>query len=1094
MSQYHLRPSTSLNAYLLFPAECSLAEAKKIIGEADRILEHRFEVLSKKIKFGKRINWHTDFSGKSWPREPYLEFRANNYDFDSKNYIGDIKLPWELNKHLYLQDLAKAYLATYDEKYTQEFIDQIEDWFKENPYEVGVNWTEGLIASHRVLSWIIALGAFVQSKKINDEFLGKISNSIYQHALFIEKTYEFCGRASNHLLGELCAQIVISTVFPEFEGSKKRLKDATDNLKKELKLQVYRDGVDYEMSLSYQRVILEFLYLPLILEKRKLVKLPREINKTAEKMTEFMMHMIQPNGLLQPVSDADGARVFVLGQDINDFRPHLALAAWLFERADFKYVSEGKTDEIAWFLSKDELSKLNKIIPEAPARTSVAFKEGGYWISRRNWSKDSSWLFFDCGFMGMGKWPPEMPVGLHGHSDILNFGLALGQETFITDNGSYAYTTERSFHLYFRSARAHNTPIVDGQDQNIIEPKPWLVRQVALPQKAKNIFLKDLDYLSGEHTGYSRLKEKIIVRRELIHFENDGFIIIKDTFKGTGSHRITENFHLAPGLKIAKKSHGFVAKSQKRKLQISCFNNFKISASSGRINPVEGWYSPTYGVKEKSTVLKFSFSIKAPQSKYFVLSWGEKISDPEIIFQKTLTKLQLPRVLMLVTNDLSADPRVQKEASSLANSGFEVSALTFITENHHKFYSQDYDINHLEFEPFSPLKNIRHRIGRFLIRIYYNNPRIMKLMNSLGKLKKKLRITTLFMIDYDTNEAIGNKPTIQESKPQRNIITKIFLGLNYFYDLNQKLSQAGIEKKPDVIHAHDLDTLLAGYLIKRKTGAKLIYDSHELWTKQGMPLPGIIIKFMGFLERYLIRKIDAIISVNDSIIESIEKMYNFKFKIPKVVVYNTPMGNPGKILIKDKKQISVLYQGRFAPNRGLEELVLASQYFKKNIKLYFRCTGEKDVEEKIKKIVKDNKIKNIEFLEPVGMHKMASFARFADIGVIPYLPVNENNRLATPNKLFEYAMAGLAIAASDLPEIAKFVKSTENGLLFNPYRPRSIAKTINELAKDPKRLRKMQANSLVAARIYNWENQAKKIENLYQALLNKGKNGQMADN
>jgi len=1071
----------SLIKVLLFPIR-DQKEKRRIVEEASKILEHRFEVLSKKISFGKKINWYTNFAGKSWPREPYLEFRANNYDFDSKKYIGDIKLPWELNKHLYLQDLAKAYLVSKDEKYTQEFIDQIEDWLKENPYEVGVNWTEGLIASHRALSWIISLGAFIKSKKIDGEFSEKISNSIYQHALFIEKTYEFCGRASNHLLGELCAQIVISTIFPEFKGSKKRLKDAIDNLKKELELQVYNDGVDYEMSLSYQRVILEFLYLPLILEKRKLTKLPREIIQTAEKMTEFMMHMTQPNGLLQPISDADGARVFVLGQDINDFRPHLALAAWLFNRPDFKYVSEGKIEQISWFLSKNELSKLDKIMSEAPAEISKAFKEGGYWISRQNWSKDSSWLFFDCGYMGMGKWDKEIPIGVHGHSDTLNFGLSIGDETFFTDNGSYAYTTERPFHLYFRSARAHNTPIVDDQDQNIIEPKPWLVRQVALPQKAKNIFLKEVDYFNGEHTGYLRLKEQIVVKREILHFKNDSFIIIKDTFKGTGSHQITENFHLAPGLKIEKINNGFVAKGKKRKLQISCSHaSTKARTSFGKINPVEGWHSPTYGAKEKSTVLKFSFSIKAPESKYFVLSWGGKISDPEIIFQKTLTKLQLPRVLMLVTNDLSADPRVQKEAFSLTNSGFEVSVLTFITESHNKFYSQDYDIDHLKFEPFSPFKNIRHQIGHFLIRIYYNNPRIMKLMNSL--LKKKLRITTMFMIDYDTNEPIGNKPILQENKPQKNFFAKIFLGLNYFYDLNKKLSKVGIEKKPDIIHAHDLDTLLAAYLVKKKTGARLVYDAHEIWTEQGLALPKLFLKFYKILEKRLLSRIDAFISVNESIVEKISQMYHYRFKVPAVVIHNAPLYQKFNFT-GSKKQIVIIFQGRYAPGRGLEELVKSAELLPKGTEIHIRGIGDPVTLGKLQKLKETLRLKDkVKILEGVPPEDLMKSASKADIGIIPYQPINLNNYLCLPNKIFEYMMAGLALACSDLPELKKIVKENSNGILFDPKNPKKIASALKNMITNIERLNQMKKNSLKAAKLYNWQVEEKKLIELYQNLL-----------
>lgn len=1074
-------------------------EKKRVFKEAQKTLNHHFEVLSKTIKFPKEIDWHTNFSGKSWPMEPFLEFRANNYDFNSKSYISDIKLPWEFNKHLYFQDLAKAYLLTKDEKYTREFIYELEDWLKNNPYKMGVNWTEGLIVSHRMISWVISLSVFESSPEVSKEFLKKIHDSLYQHALFIEETYEFCPRASNHLLGEFCAQIILSVLFPNFDNSKKRLKDAIEKLQEELELQVYADGVDYEQSISYQRVILEFLYLPLILAKRKLVKLPQSIWDKAEKMTEFLMHMTQPNGFMQPISDADGARVFLLGNDINDFRPHLALASWLFDRGDFKFVSSGCDEEIKWFLNSKEYEALENIECVKPKKMSVAFGEGGYWVLRNGWSKDSTWLFFDCGYMGMGKWPKNLLIGVHGHSDILNFGLCVEGETILTDNGSYAYTTERPFHQYFRSSCSHNIALIDGQDQNVIENKPWLAFQHALPQNAKHYFSDKVDYISGEHTGYQRLPNQVMPRREIMFFKAENFIILKDTFFTQGHHSVTELFHLMPKLKVSQNSNGYKIKGQRSWLEIQAFFPFQNQRISGKSNPPEGWYAPTFGTKIKSHVLKFKTEIKGNTELFFLFNWGNKnLSKSSVvqIFNETYESLRQPRVVMLVTNDLRNDPRVQKEAQSIALTGFDTLVVgVSLVEDYKKVLLKNCKVSIVNYRPFSIIKPLRHYVGHKIMAIYYKMPRFGNfIMSILGHVKNNIRSKVIDLIDNDINQPLEKKSSmvsgneiIQKKQKMPNFLVLVLKAIFYYYSLNKLMIREALTFEPDIVHAHDLDTLLAGYLIKKQTGAKLVYDSHEIWTKQGMPIPKIFIWCMSLLEKKLIKKVDALISVNESIINELEKMYS-PVKIPKIVIYNCP-----KITKtypkKSSKTIKVIYQGRFAPNRGLENLVLAVRYFQPNIKLYFRCTGEEDVKNNITKLIeKYHLCDKIILLEPVEMDQMVEGCQFADIGVIPYLPTNRNNQLATPNKLYEYSMAGLAIACSDLIELKKFVKSYQNGLLFNPQEPKSIAKIINQLARDKKTLKEMKKNSLIAAKEYNWENQSQKLNQLYRSLLEKESN------
>ena len=63
----------------------------------------------------------------------------------------------------------------------------------------------------------------------------------------------------------------------------------------------------------------------------------------------------------------------------------------------------------------------------------------------------------------------------------------------------------------------------------------------------------------------------------------------------------------------------------------------------------------------------------------------------------------------------------------------------------------------------------------------------------------------------------------------------------------------------------------------------------------------------------------------------------------------------------------------------------------------------------------------IHFLDPVSQDELLSWTAGADIGIVPYPPIDLNSRLCTPNKLFEFIVAEVPILANDLPELRRFV-------------------------------------------------------------------------
>lgn len=369
-----------------------------------------------------------------------------------------------------------------------------------------------------------------------------------------------------------------------------------------------------------------------------------------------------------------------------------------------------------------------------------------------------------------------------------------------------------------------------------------------------------------------------------------------------------------------------------------------------------------------------------------------------------------------------------------------------------------------------------------------NDPRVTKEAESLVQIASITILSFYYgQIKFKRLEKKGGYRIIRARFSKVNFHKNIFDLAKYFWSMNYFYIREGIRMKPDIVHSHNLDTLLAGYLIKRKTGAKLIYDAHEIWFEQGLALPGLVLKIFRILEKYLLKKIDGLISVNLSIIKALAKIHKIKFPYPTVSLYNCPSlrkYQPGNNFSNFENRTIVLYQGGYMDNRGLEELILANQYFVPEIVTFLRIVfPDKKSSQKLIDLIGKHRLQNrIFLLKPVSLEKIVEGTIGADIGIIPYLPVNINNQLTSPNKLFEYCHGGLAIAASNLPELKNFIRKYNNGILFNPKEPQDIADKINRLVKNRPLLEQKKQNSLLFAKVINWQKEEKKLLRFYQVV------------
>ena len=81
----------------------------------------------------------------------------------------------------------------------------------------------------------------------------------------------------------------------------------------------------------------------------------------------------------------------------------------------------------------------------------------------------------------------------------------------------------------------------------------------------------------------------------------------------------------------------------------------------------------------------------------------------------------------------------------------------------------------------------------------------------------------------------------------------------------KQLQEKVIEYEPDVIHAHDLETLDSAIKAAATNNAKVIFDSHEDWPMMEIVQNWFIGKYYERKHRTLIKKLDAIVTVSDEL-------------------------------------------------------------------------------------------------------------------------------------------------------------------------------------------------------------------------------------
>ena len=114
--------------------------------------------------------------------------------------------------------------------------------------------------------------------------------------------------------------------------------------------------------------------------------------------------------------------------------------------------------------------------------------------------------------------------------------------------------------------------------------------------------------------------------------------------------------------------------------------------------------------------------------------------------------------------------------------------------------------------------------------------------------------------------------------------------------------------------------------------------------------------------------------------------------------------------------------------------------------------------------------------------ELLKYTQIADLGLSLDKGTNLNYEYSLPNKVFDYIQCQIPLFVSNRRVVAKLVTNNDIGVVFEKHNPKEMAKIISGVFTDDKRLKRWQKNLKKAAKIYNWENESKKLKEIYQNL------------
>ena len=378
-------------------------------------------------------------------------------------------------------------------------------------------------------------------------------------------------------------------------------------------------------------------------------------------------------------------------------------------------------------------------------------------------------------------------------------------------------------------------------------------------------------------------------------------------------------------------------------------------------------------------------------------------------------------IVMLLSNAFTHDSRVYTEAQSLLKAGYDVTVVALDREREHPAKSA---LDGISIERVRPLPTLR---GKRLVRPF----------------------------------------------------TLIWNGLNlllFQWQMYRRALKLHRRENFSMIHSHDLDTLIAGVALKRKTGLPLIYDAHEIYGYMlARDLPFWVASRFLWLEKRLIPYVNHVISTDE-----MQKRYlDAITDKPITLVMNCKPLQLDHYHPPDNEVFTVLYIGVLHKGRSIPLLIDAVEEMD-GVKCVIGGVGPPEQVQAIAD--RCATARNSQFLGKVPMHDVMPLTFKADVAALILNPDDLNNRNSLANKQFEAMVCGRPIICTKGTYSGNLTEQEKVGLAVE-YNKEALKEAIAMLRDGPELREQLGRNALQAALTkYNWETQKDKLLAVYDDL------------
>jgi len=470
---------------------------------------------------------------------------------------------WQFNRHSYWKDMARAYVATGDEKYAVAFQKQLLLWIAQTDIperwnDPGSAWRTIECGLRLLGSWQVAFDGFRRSGSLDDVALLLMIASMYKQALHL-KAHPTGG---NWLMMESNGVYTFSALFDELFDSEQNRRLATDRLFNEMKNQILPDGMHNELSPDYQSVVFHCAanFYGLAASLGKANDIPEEFVELIKRTANAAVLLSTPAFTQPKTNDC---------YTIPTNRFTSRAEALIEKRPEYVFVNTDRKEGA----------------PPQGETASAYLPYAGFAVMRSDWGGDAAYLCFDVGPLGAG----------HMHQDKLNIIIYKGDEELLYDDGGgqYEISPARSYGI---SGYSHNTVLVDGRAQNRRSPLVS-VEPVEAIWVTNDVF----DYATATYSddfGGDHIKPATHKRE--VRFCKPGVFCVSDTLISTDGepHSYDLLFHLdATCVKHISEYKNGVVSDYGRKYELLLIpideneDDIELLTVSAQTDPIyQGWY------------------------------------------------------------------------------------------------------------------------------------------------------------------------------------------------------------------------------------------------------------------------------------------------------------------------------------------------------------------------------------------------------------------------------------------------------------------------------------------------------------------------